>query len=138
MSRSLREPLALAASFPTRRCAARGRVLVQGLSPAAARGLLQRKLGPAREAARKAGRPRPDRDDLFDAETKSARGSAYLRQMTDRYGGQFVLTVASYNAGPNAVARWLPDAPLDADVWIEYVPYNETRKYVEQIGRAHV
>src|SRR3546814_4689575 len=54
--------------------------------------------------------------------------------MTDRYGGQFVLTVASYNAGPNAVARWLPDAPLDADVWIENVPYNETRKYVERIA----
>ncbi|NKF21955.1 lytic transglycosylase domain-containing protein [Solimonas marina] len=97
-------------------------------------GLLQLKLGTARDAARRAGLPRPDRDDLFDPKTNIALGSAYLRQMTDRYGGQFVLTVASYNAGPNAVARWLPDAPLDADVWIENVPYNETRQYVERIA----
>ncbi|HEY9547126.1 MAG TPA: transglycosylase SLT domain-containing protein, partial [Solimonas sp.] len=108
--------------------------LRQAVSSSDALGLLQLKLGTARDAARKAGLPRPDRDDLFDAETNIALGSAYLRQMTDRYGGQFVLTVASYNAGPNAVARWLPDAPLDADVWIENVPYNETRKYVERIA----
>lgn len=108
--------------------------LRQAVSSSDALGLLQLKLGTARDAARKAGLPRPDRDDLFDAETNIALGSAYLRQMTDRYGGQFVLTVASYNAGPNAVARWLPDTPLDADVWIENVPYNETRKYVERIA----
>lgn len=108
--------------------------LRQAVSSSDALGLLQLKLGTARDAARKAGLPRPDREDLFDAETNIALGSAYLRQMTDRYGGQFVLTVASYNAGPNAVARWLPDTPLDADVWIENVPYNETRKYVERIA----
>jgi soluble lytic murein transglycosylase len=108
--------------------------LRQAVSSSDALGLLQLKLATARDVARRAGLPRPDRDDLFDAETNIALGSAYLRQMTDRYGGQFVLTVASYNAGPNAVARWLPDAPLDADVWIENVPYNETRKYVERIA----
>lgn len=108
--------------------------LRQAVSSSDALGLLQLKLGTARDAARRSGLPRPDRDDLFDAETNIALGSAYLRQMTDRFGGQFVLTVASYNAGPNAVARWLPDTPLDADVWIENVPYNETRKYVERIA----
>lgn len=108
--------------------------LRQAVSSSDALGLLQLKLGTARDAARRAGLARPSRDDLFDAETNIALGSAYLRQMTDRYGGQFVLTVASYNAGPNAVARWLPDAPLDADIWIENVPYNETRKYVERIA----
>ncbi|NGY04762.1 lytic transglycosylase domain-containing protein [Solimonas terrae] len=108
--------------------------LRQAVSSSDALGLLQLKLATARDAARRAGLPRPDRDDLFDARTNIALGSAYLRQMTDRYGGQFVLTVASYNAGPNAVARWLPDTPLDADIWIENVPYNETRKYVERIA----
>lgn len=108
--------------------------LRQAVSSADALGLLQLKLGTARDAARRAGLPAPAREDLFDVETNLALGSAYLRQMTDRYGGQFVLTVASYNAGPNAVARWLPDAPLAADVWIENVPYTETRKYVERIA----
>lgn len=108
--------------------------LPQAVSSSDALGLLQLKLSTARDTARRIGLRKPDREDLFDPETNLALGSAYLRQMTDRYGGQFVLTVASYNAGPNAVARWLPEAPLDADVWIENVPYNETRKYVQRIA----
>lgn len=108
--------------------------LARAASSSDALGLLQLKLSTARDVARKLGLPKPDREDLFDPELNVRLGSAYLRQMTDRYGGQFVLTVASYNAGPNAVARWLPAAPMDADVWIENVPYNETRGYVQRIA----
>jgi soluble lytic murein transglycosylase len=43
------------------------------------------------------------------------------------------LSLAAYNAGPAAVARWLPPAPMAADVWIENIPYNETRAYVQHI-----
>lgn len=102
-------------------------------SAAPAYGLLQLLLPTARDVARKIGAPRPDINDLFDPSTNVRLGSAYLRQMTDRFGGQFVLTLASYNAGPNAVARWLPDQPMEADVWIENVPFNETRGYVQRI-----
>ncbi|WP_084197390.1 lytic transglycosylase domain-containing protein [Solimonas soli] len=108
--------------------------LPQAVSSSDALGLLQLKLGTARDVARKIGARRPDREDLFDPALNLTLGSAYLRQMTDRYDGQFVLTVAAYNAGPNAVARWLPDLPMDADVWIENVPYNETRGYVQRIA----
>ncbi|MGH8446099.1 MAG: transglycosylase SLT domain-containing protein [Solimonas sp.] len=108
--------------------------LPRAVSSSDALGLLQLKLGTARDVARKLGQRKPERDDLFDPALNVTLGSSYLRQMTDRYGGQFVLTTASYNAGPNAVARWLPDAPMDADVWIENVPYNETRGYVQRIA----
>jgi soluble lytic murein transglycosylase len=53
--------------------------------------------------------------------------------LLDRYGGQLDLGLAAYNAGPVPVARWLPPKPMDADVWIENIPYSETRAYVQHI-----
>jgi soluble lytic murein transglycosylase len=43
------------------------------------------------------------------------------------------LSLAAYNAGTTAVARWLPRQSMDADVWIENIPYSETRAYVLHI-----
>jgi len=44
-----------------------------------------------------------------------------------------VVALAGYNAGPNAAARWLPARTVESDVWIENIPYNETRNYVQRI-----
>ena len=60
-------------------------------------------------------------------------GAYYLRELLDKYQGQLDQTLAAYNAGPMSVARWLPRTPMDADVWIENIPYNETRAYVQHI-----
>jgi soluble lytic murein transglycosylase len=68
---------------------------------------------------------------LFEPQTAITLGAAYLRELLDHYGGQLDQTLAAYNAGMAAVARWQPAKPLDADVWIENIPYNETRGYVE-------
>jgi soluble lytic murein transglycosylase len=70
---------------------------------------------------------------LFDPNVAVPLGAAYLRELLDRYGGHLALSLAAYNAGPNAVARWLPPTPKDADVWIENIPFNETRGYVQHI-----
>ena len=77
--------------------------------------------------------PRPRKDDLFDPSVAVPLGAAYLRELLDRYGGQLDLSLAAYNAGPAAVARWLPPKSMDADVWVENIPYNETRGYVQHI-----
>ncbi len=61
-------------------------------------------------------------------------GSAYLRGLYDRNGGQASLAMGGYNAGPGAVRRWLPDAPMAMDVWVENIPYNETRGYVQRVS----
>ena len=45
---------------------------------------------------------------------------------------RFILTLAAYNAGPHRVPQWLPAQPVEADVWIENIPYNETRTYVQR------
>lgn len=107
--------------------------LPQAVSSADALGLLQLKLDTARDVARKIGLPRPQREELFQPQLNLRLGSAYLQQINARYDGQFVPTICAYNAGPNAVARWLPPQPMAADIWIENVPYNETRGYVQRI-----
>jgi soluble lytic murein transglycosylase len=60
-------------------------------------------------------------------------GAAYLRELRDKFGGSLLLALGAYNAGPNAVARWIPQKPVDADVWMENIPYTETRNYIQKI-----
>jgi soluble lytic murein transglycosylase len=57
--------------------------------------------------------------------------------MAERYGGNHVLATAAYNAGPLRVDRWLPeDGTIDARIWIENIPFNETRQYVKRVLAA--
>lgn len=107
--------------------------LPTAVSRSQALGLLQLLMPTAQQVARKWGRPAPTREDLFEPAINVPLGAAYLRDQIDRFGGRFILTLGAYNAGPNAVARWLPQQPKDADIWIENVPYNETRSYIQKI-----
>jgi soluble lytic murein transglycosylase len=102
------------------------------VSRAGARGLMQMQPGTAAAVARRWHLPAPERDGTFDPNPDVARGAAYLRDLLDKYG-QLGLTLAAYNAGPVPVARWLPTRSMDADVWIENIPYGETRSYVQRI-----
>lgn len=61
-------------------------------------------------------------------------GSHYLKQLADRYHGNVILATAAYNAGPGRVHKWLTQRPyLISDVWIETIPWKETRNYVKNI-----
>jgi soluble lytic murein transglycosylase len=102
-------------------------------SPADARGLMQILPSTATAVARRWHMPRPEHASLFDPSVAIALGAAYLREMLDRYASQLGPSLAAYNAGPLAVARWLPDKSMDADIWIENIPYAETRGYVQHI-----
>jgi soluble lytic murein transglycosylase len=106
---------------------------VDAVSAADARGLMQLQLDTARRTARHWNRPQPDLSDLFDPAISTLLGAARLRTLLDQFDGQVPVTLAAYNAGENAVARWLPGKSLDSDVWIENIPYGETRIYVERI-----
>ena len=74
---------------------------------------------------------------LTDPESNIRLGTRYLGDMEERYGGNRVLATAAYNAGPHRVDRWLPESgSIDARIWIENIPFNETRKYVKRVLSA--
>jgi len=103
------------------------------VSSADARGLMQLELQTARITAREWRLRRPLLGDLFDPYVNTALGAARLRTLLDRFDGQLPVALAGYDAGVNAAARWLPPQPIDTDIWIENIPYNETRGYVEHV-----
>jgi len=103
------------------------------ISSANARGLTQLTLDTARRTARKWQLAAPTVDGLLDPEVNVALGAAHLKDLLERFDGQLPLALAGYNAGPNAVQRWLPAGKMDPDIWLENIPYNETRDYVRRI-----
>mgnify|MGYP005812016919 CR=1 FL=1 len=103
------------------------------VSSADARGLMQMLPETARRTARQWNRPAPTPQALFDPEVNVTLGAAHLKDLLTRFNGQLPLALAAYNAGPGAAQRWLPAAPMDPDIWIENIPYNETRNYVQRI-----
>ena len=62
-------------------------------------------------------------------------GSAYYRQLLDRFGGNRIFALTAYNAGPHRVDRWRHDAAdaVPVDIWVETIPYKETREYVQAV-----
>ncbi len=104
-------------------------------SPANAMGLMQVLPGTGANVARIQGiAGYTGAASLYDADTNIAIGSAYLRQLMDKYGGQPYVTIAAYNAGPTPTARWQSQRPgFDPDFWIETISYKETREYVARV-----
>ncbi|MCS6959567.1 MAG: transglycosylase SLT domain-containing protein [Pseudanabaenaceae cyanobacterium SKYGB_i_bin29] len=60
-------------------------------------------------------------------------GTWYLRYTHSRYQNNTMLAVASYNAGPGAVANWVQGGVGDVDEFVERIPYRETRDYVKKV-----
>jgi soluble lytic murein transglycosylase-like protein len=76
------------------------------------------------------------RDDLFDPAKNIAVGAAEYAQKLQAMNGNHTLAIASYNAGEQAVGTWLEKTPIeDLDVFIETIPYAETRLYVKTVTR---
>jgi len=73
--------------------------------------------------------------DLLIADKNIKLGSAYLKDVRKRLSNNAVLATAAYNAGYTRVKRWLPDnnMAMEADIWIETIPYDETRDYLERV-----
>ena len=102
-------------------------------SHAGARGLMQLMPQTARSVAKRLGRPNPTQSDLYRPATNIPLGTAYLSQVYDRLDRHPVLATAAYNAGPHRVQRWLPERTQEADVWVETIPFKETRNYVKRV-----
>lgn len=75
-------------------------------------------------------------DELYEPQVNIPIGSAYLRELWDKYNGELVLTVASYNASEKAILTWLKTRYRgDTVEFIEDIPYDETRDYVKLVLR---
>ncbi|MFQ2517316.1 transglycosylase SLT domain-containing protein [Aeromonas caviae] len=103
-------------------------------SPVGARGLMQLMPATARETAGKLGVPYRNEQQLFDPAMNIRLGSAYLKRLLDVYDGNRILAAAAYNAGPGRVKRWREQSEnKPMDVWVESIPYRETRNYVQNV-----
>lgn len=103
-------------------------------SPAGALGLLQLMPGTAQAVARRQGLDWRGAGSLHEPETNVPLGIARLSELQEEFDGDWVRVAAAYNAGHNAVRRWLDERPaLEPDVWIETLPYYETRDYVPRV-----
>ncbi|MDX1381014.1 MAG: transglycosylase SLT domain-containing protein, partial [Xanthomonadales bacterium] len=103
-------------------------------SPAGAMGLMQVMPGTATQLARKHGFRYSSREQLYDPAFNIQMGTAYLDDLGERFNDNPVLVASAYNAGPGAVNRWLDQrGGLPTDVWIETIPYSETRDYVPRV-----
>ena len=103
-------------------------------SPVGARGLMQLMPATGREVEASLGQ-RQGGTDLFDVEHNILLGSAYYRQLLDRFGGNRVYALTAYNAGPHRVKKWRhkPGEGVPVEIWVDTIPYKETREYVQSV-----
>ena len=96
-------------------------------SHAGALGLMQVMPGTARYLAKK----KVKRNSLFNPNRNVELGTQYMRYLMDKMDNNPILATASYNAGWRRVKQWLPEkGNVPLDLWIETIPYKETRNYV--------
>ncbi|MBK1734533.1 hypothetical protein CKO15_04375 [Halorhodospira abdelmalekii] len=103
------------------------------VSGAGAAGLLQLMPATARQVAGWTGHTPLQRDDLFEPSLNALLGAAYFEHLLKRFDGNPILALAAYNAGSGRVNQWLANADLPFDVWIEAVPFRETRNYIQYV-----
>lgn len=103
-------------------------------SSAGARGLMQLMPATAAQTARNKG-VKHRVQDLYNPEHNIMLGSSYFHSLLERFDNNRILATAAYNAGPHRVAGWIsePDKERPFDVWIETIPYRETRGYVQNV-----
>jgi soluble lytic murein transglycosylase len=104
-------------------------------SPAGARGLMQLMPETGRIIAARLGEPGLQTERLKEPERNIAYGTAYLAKLLDDFNNRLIFAVAAYNAGPIKVQAWLQNTltPVPGDVWVETLPYHETREYVAAV-----
>jgi soluble lytic murein transglycosylase len=103
------------------------------VSPADAYGLMQLIVPTAREFARPVGLPF-DAQSLKRPRVNIALGCRALGKLTTSFPKNPLLAIPAYNAGPGRPSRWLRERPrMDFDLWVELIPFNETRRYTKRV-----
>ncbi len=104
------------------------------LSAVGAMGLMQLMPETANRVALRLGLGSPDREDLLDGAMNIRLGVDYVGELLRDYQGNLIRAVAAYNAGPDAVNRWIARfGNRDPDEFVELISYRETRRYVKRV-----
>src|SRR3569833_2352715 len=115
------------------------RFQTDAVSSSGARGLMQLKPATAKETAKKIGVSYSSSKLTSDPEYNTLLGSSYLATQLDTYSGSLLLAAAAYNAGGGNANKWIAAygdpraANVDPVVWVELLPFQETRKYVQRV-----
>ncbi len=109
------------------------RFIVDAKSNVGAMGLMQIMPATARWTARKIGLASYQADQIAERQTNLKLGTSYLKYVLDDFGGSLAMAAAAYNAGPSRSRKWREGPVLEAAVWAENIPFNETRDYVKKV-----
>lgn len=108
--------------------------MTEAQSHVGAMGLMQLMPATAKETAQRYGIALATPQSAVIPAVNIQLGAAYLSQVLGQFNGNRVLASAAYNAGPGRVRQWLRDAKhLPYDVWVESIPFDETRLYVQNV-----
>ena len=103
------------------------------VSSAGAVGLMQLMPATARWVAKQSGRSDYKPSRINDLDVNTQFGAFYFKYWLDRLDGSPALAAAAYNAGPGRAQAWRPAGPLEGAIWVETIPFNETRDYVKKV-----
>lgn len=98
-----------------------------------AAGLMQIMPATAKWAAKRIGMSNYSNELIHDLTTNVSIGTYYMRYTFELMSGQAVMATAAYNAGPGRAKRWLASDPMEAAIYVETIPFAETRGYVQKV-----
>ena len=109
------------------------RFIMDAKSVVGASGLMQVMPATAKWTAKKIGMTNFQANQINDHEINVAIGTGYLKLVLDDFDGSMPLAAAAYNAGPSRSRNWRKGPVLEAAIWAENIPFNETRDYVKKV-----
>lgn len=109
------------------------RFMEQVRSSAGASGLMQLMPATAAWTAKRLGISSFRASLINQVEMNILLGNAYLKYVLDSNNRDAVLATAAYNAGPQRAKRWRDDKPLEGAIYVETIPFTETREYVQKV-----
>jgi soluble lytic murein transglycosylase len=109
------------------------RFVTDARSGVGAAGLMQVMPATAKWTAKKIGLTSFSVEQLNDHEVNVAIGTGYLKLVLDDFGGSMPMAAAAYNAGPSRPRSWRNGPVLEAAIWAENIPFQETRDYVKKV-----
>ena len=109
------------------------RFVAYAKSRVGAQGLMQIMPATAKWIARQMGLDRNAHNNVGKPDTNIRFGTYYLKRIYESLDQSPVLATAGYNAGPNRARRWQAEVPLEGAIYVESIPFQETRDYVKRV-----